>query len=388
MNKEQALNYVSDKSNYKNFKEFLIRDYFSYKIFEIIPTLIKKCKDEYLDDELDNDFDDIKLEDNYNNNNNKINGDEIPGKIFNEEDFQGSEMDGYYSEQDADNHKQIIREKNSDKKNKNNNYNFNNNLSNKKNNENKDALISVGKNKSISKNIGFYEQDEEKENNLNYNKNNDWEFPVILGSFQNFQNVSLEYIKFLTEVLAIDPDLSDVAYKLKKNSLKLINIEEFSKETNFIEPCRTFILHDVVCELCSTNKDFDFCRDSTILSNEWKCELCNTSFDREFIEFLIIQKVRSFIDYYFNQDLKCSKCLMQKNELIFTRCECAGDFLKTYEENFFEKISGNNIKSMDEFLEVVFNIANYYQFINLRALLEQVNFHSYNANPNLSYYFN
>ena len=36
MNKEQAVNYVNDKSNYKNFKEFLIRDYFSYKIILFI----------------------------------------------------------------------------------------------------------------------------------------------------------------------------------------------------------------------------------------------------------------------------------------------------------------------------------------------------------------
>jgi len=65
---------------------------------------------------------------------------------------------------------------------------------------------------------------------------------------------------------------------------------------------------------------------------------------------------------------------MQKNELIFTRCECAGEFVKTFEEDFFKKVNGGNanIKSMDEFLDVIYNISNYYRFDNLKAMIEQL----------------
>ena len=316
----KALEYIENKENLKNFKEFLIMDYISYKVFEIIPTLIKKNKDDYLVDELE-DFKDIKINENTNDNQNN------EGKVFTRKDFEDSDQE--YSEEDEDNKmKKIIKPINSEKK-----------ISNKKTDE---------------------------------DKIKQWEFPTRLGSFQNFSNVALEYIKFLTEVLSIDSDISDLAYKVKKNSLKLINVEEFSKETIFLDPCRTFILHDVVCEFCSNNKDFDFCRDTSILDNEWKCELCNTTFDRNYIEFLIIQKVKSFVDYYFNQDLKCKKCMMQKNEMIFIRCECAGDFVKTYEDNILKKTG--NINNMDEFLNIILNIANYYRFDNLKAMLEQVIF--------------
>jgi len=350
MTLKQAKEYIEKEDSLKSFKEFLVMDYISYKIFELIPTLLKKSKEIYIDDELKENFDDIKLQEIKNESKEQAND----GKVFTRKDFEYSDED-YYSEEDADNHKQIINERYSTaKKTTKNNQNSNQNLKEENQNINNNQFLLSNKK----------EQEREKA----------WEFPTRLGCFQNFSNVALEYIKFISEVLAIDSDVSDLAYKIKKNSLKLLNIEEFGKETIFIDPCRTFILHDVVCELCSSNKDFDFCRDATILNNNWKCELCNTTFDRDYIEFLIIQKVKSFIDYYFNQDLKCKKCLMQKNELIFTRCECAGEFVKTFEEDFFKKINGGNtnIKTMDEFVEVIYNISNYYRFDQLKAMIEQL----------------
>ncbi len=348
----EAREYVEKPENLKSFKEFLVMDYISYKIFELIPTLLKKSKEIYIDDELEYNLNEIKIQETKYENKDEINS----GKIFTRKDFEDSDEE-YYSEEDANNHKQIIRELNSTAKKNNRNKNIFKDEN--KNNNNNITNELINKN-----NLNRKEEEKEKA----------WEFPTRLGSFQNFSNVALEYTKFISEVLGIDSDVSDIAYKIKKNSLKLMNIEEFSKETEFIDPCRTFILHDVVCELCSSNKDFDFCRDANILKNNWQCELCDTTFDREYIEFLIIQKVKSFVDYYFSQDLKCKKCKMQKNELIFTRCECAGEFIKTFEEDFFKKINGGNtnIKTMDEFIEVVYNLANYYRFDNLKSMVEQL----------------
>ena len=87
-------------------------------------------------------------------------------------------------------------------------------------------------------------------------------------------------------------------YKIFKNCLKILKVEEFSKETEFIEPCRTFVLNDVVCEFCSNNKDLDLCRDKTY-NNEWICDICNFPFDKKFIEYLLIQKVKKINDYYY-----------------------------------------------------------------------------------------
>ena len=96
----------------------------------------------------------------------------------------------------------------------------------------------------------------------------------------------------------MDDELSKEVYKVFKNCLKIIKIEEFSLETEFKDPCRTFVLNDVVCEFCSNNKDLDLCRDKTV-NNIWICDICQYPYDKNFIEFLLLQKVKKIIDYYY-----------------------------------------------------------------------------------------
>jgi len=168
----------------------------------------------------------------------------------------------------------------------------------------------------------------------------------------------------------LDEDISDCSFTLKKNCLKIIKVEEYSPETYFSDPCRTFVLHDVICEYCTSIKDLDFCKDKYLLNNSWICDQCGNQYDKNFIEFLIIQKVKKIVDFFFSQDLKCAKCKMQKNELLNIKCSCSGEFQKTFEENIFKGVS--NIKRIEEFLDNLSVIAKYYSFDMLNSFLEQI----------------
>ena len=359
MSEDDALKYINQPDSVKKFKHFLIADYLSSKVFNIIPNILKKKDERYEDEELEN-FDELNLKDEeYDHLKTKMEEIEDNNKLikplFSKKDFIDDDYDYDENPYEKDNENEY----------------FDNN--HKKIVNNSHATKTPGK-KNHPEAIGSERLDyTDKVKRMELNKM--WEFPVKLGSYQSFSDLALEYIKYITAILELDEDISENAFILKKNTLKLIKVEEFSKETYFSDPCRIFILHDVICEFCSNNKDFDFCRDKLILSNTWTCELCHSHYDKQFIEYLIIHKIKNLIDFYFNQDLKCNKCKMQKNEMIFTRCKCAGDYIRTFEENIFLNIP--NIKTIDEYLDNIFNIANFYSFDTLKAMLSQFRHQNY-----------
>lgn len=47
----------------------------------------------------------------------------------------------------------------------------------------------------------------------------------------------------------------------RRDLLKLIGVREFSEEAMFQDPCRSFILPEVICEACNSCRDIDLCRD-------------------------------------------------------------------------------------------------------------------------------
>ena len=324
INKLNSKGVETNESNevVNEFKSFLVNDYISTKMFNILPNILVK-KNTYIDD--DNDYYDDLLNDNNedeNNNNNNINNEVV---LFTREDF-ADEYGEYDSEneeanyEDARNYKQIVKS-----------------TAKKPKKNNKGMMI--------------------------------WSYPSKLGSYdlQNRTNLAAEYINYVCEILSLDKTISKETHILKRNCLRLISVEEYAKETFFKDPCRTFILRNVICEFCSNSKDIDFCRDNTILEQNWTCEHCHAIYDKKMIEYLIIRKVQNIIDYYFNQDLQCKKCFNQKNEFTFSLCRCAGEFKKTFDDNI---LGGNsNMETINDFLSTLKDIANYYGFEMLKTLL-------------------
>ena len=354
----------------KEFKSFLIHNYISNKLFNILPNIMMKRRnynDEY-DDEYEQDYDINMSDDNvnsvnnnnvndmdgvydYDNDNEKVendnnNNNEQP--VFTREDFI-DEYDVYSDEyeddndneyEDALNYKKIITKK--EKRNNNNN----NSTNSKRNN-----------------------------NNTYQNKTNSisslWQYPPRLGTYDMHTrtNLAIEYVNFVCEALNLDKTISTQVLLLKRNCLKLTNTQEYSKESYFRDPCRTFILRDVICECCSNSKDIDFCRDANILSNNFSCENCHAVYDKGMIEYLLVRKLQKVIDYYYNQDLQCAKCGNQKNEMLLSLCKCAGEFKKTFEENFLD-IEFKNMNSIQDLMQTILDIASYYNFDMVKSLVK------------------
>lgn len=147
-------------------------------------------------------------------------------------------------------------------------------------------------------------------------------------------------------------------------------IEELSPETVFNDPCRTIIMKNFVCELCSHTRDLDLCRDKKLINNKWSCPECGNAYDKDYIEFVLIEKIKQTMDFYYTQDLQCLKCRNQKSELTFGMCSCGGEFKETFTSNFF--IEKTNIRTVNDLFSTIRNISNYYSFSKLEGYLSNV----------------
>ena len=122
----------------------------------------------------------------------------------------------------------------------------------------------------------------------------------------------------------------------------------------------------VICQLCSNTRDIDFCRDKKIISKKFECEECNSPYDLDYIEFCILNKIKLLIDFYFNQDLECKKCKMQKADLCWHLCKCSGEYIETFSFIYF-KNNNSNMNNLKDFFTVIISICNYYKFEKLKA---------------------
>lgn len=164
------------------------------------------------------------------------------------------------------------------------------------------------------------------------------EFPKKVGAQFKSKHPSLEFIKVITHLIGLDIDLYEDMQSLRKNLLRLIGFSDFSPETEFIEPCASLVLPEIICGTCLYTRDIDFCRDIKISAGIWECSLCGGPFNKpEFEEqliFLLKNKIRDFQ----TQDLQCNKCRMNKGGLLSRYCPCSGKFFPTRDAKEFEKI--------------------------------------------------
>eukprot|EP01111_Echinosteliopsis_oligospora_P019288 TRINITY_DN9263_c0_g1_i1.p1 TRINITY_DN9263_c0_g1~~TRINITY_DN9263_c0_g1_i1.p1 ORF type:complete len:245 (+),score=36.77 TRINITY_DN9263_c0_g1_i1:68-736(+) len=178
------------------------------------------------------------------------------------------------------------------------------------------------------------------------------QFPQLAGSHLSMSNPALEYIKYVTHVLALDSNLSLSVSRLKKNLLRLINVREFSEEAAFKDPCLSYILPDVTCEFCCISRDMDLLRDSDLMKTQWTCHSCGNPYNKNIIESNLVDIVQKKSLSYQLQDLVCSKCRSVKAENMGNMCaKCSG--------NWICKDSSDHFKRS---LYVFQNVANYHKF--------------------------
>ncbi|CAL1540665.1 unnamed protein product, partial [Lymnaea stagnalis] len=161
-------------------------------------------------------------------------------------------------------------------------------------------------------------------------------FPRLPGSHLKLSNPALEFVKSICEVLALDSNITIQVKKLKRDLLKLIGVGEFSPQAEFINPCLSFVLPEMICKGCNQIRDLDLCRDESEkkggdVASAWVCPQCRSEYDSSEIEQTLVDVLQRKSMAYVLQDLSCYKCRGVKDTNLNLHCKCAGEFKPSYD---------------------------------------------------------
>ncbi|XP_069475427.1 DNA polymerase epsilon catalytic subunit A isoform X1 [Ambystoma mexicanum] len=189
-------------------------------------------------------------------------------------------------------------------------------------------------------------------------------FPVLPGSYLPLNNPALEFIKYVCKVLSLDANITNQVNKLKRDLLRLIDVGEFSEDAQFQDPCRSYILPEVICRSCNFCRDLDLCKDPTLAPDgsilpKWICTNCQAEYDSDSIEMALVEALQKKLMAFMLQDLACMKCKGVKEANMPLYCTCAGDFDLTI-----------SLKVFMEQIDVFQNIARHYNMVYLLETIE------------------
>ncbi|NXS23064.1 DPOE1 polymerase, partial [Mystacornis crossleyi] len=159
-------------------------------------------------------------------------------------------------------------------------------------------------------------------------------FPVLPGSYLPLNNPALEFIKYVCKVLSLDANITNQVNKLRRDLLRLIEVGEFSEAAQFRDPCRSYVLPEVICRNCNFCRDLDLCKDPTLSQDGlvlpgWVCPNCQVQYDTDAIETVLVEALQKKLMAFMLQDLVCKKCHGVKETHMPVYCSCAGDFTLT-----------------------------------------------------------
>lgn len=101
---------------------------------------------------------------------------------------------------------------------------------------------------------------------------------------QGSSSLALAFITYVCHVLAVDGTAASEVSKLRKNLLRLVGVGEFANVAKFTNPCRSYILPDVICSFCSAISSMDLLRDAHVLAGKWECHNCGNKYNKSLIE--------------------------------------------------------------------------------------------------------
>jgi len=157
-------------------------------------------------------------------------------------------------------------------------------------------------------------------------------FPSLPGSHLTPTFPALEFVKAVCKVLSLDPSTEEEVRKMRRNLLKLINVGEFDQVAEWVDPCTSFLLAEVICRACNHCRDIDLCRDLHRGEKDgrpvWLCasQGCGQPYDLKDIEGMLVDALQRKVMGHTLQDLSCTKCREVTQYNMARRCKCAGDF--------------------------------------------------------------
>ncbi|CAM2103355.1 unnamed protein product [Caretta caretta] len=189
-------------------------------------------------------------------------------------------------------------------------------------------------------------------------------FPALPGSHLPLNNPALEFIKYVCKVLSLDANITNQVNKLKRDLLRLVDVGEFSEEAQFRDPCRSYVLSEVICRNCNFCRDLDLCKDPSPCQDgavppSWVCSNCQAEYDHSSIEVALVEALQKKLMAFVLQDLACVKCKGVKETHMPIYCSCAGDFTLMIQT-----------KAFGEQINVFHSIARHYSMAHLLETIE------------------
>lgn len=172
---------------------------------------------------------------------------------------------------------------------------------------------------------------------------------------------SLEFVKACCYMLSLKKSITLNIGVMKRELLKTLDVQEFSKEAEFQDPIVSYVLSNVICGYCNDCRDLDLLRDPNLVNNLWKCPRCDSTYDKDLIEQRLVDIVQKKMLSYQTQDIYCTRCSNIKSENLSEICMHCSSELKNKEDKdqlIFE-------------LQVFNNIANFH---DMKWLLDAVHF--------------
>ena len=156
-------------------------------------------------------------------------------------------------------------------------------------------------------------------------------FPQMADAQAARSTPALELVKYVVEVIKLDPRAVNAARALRRSALALIDVGEFADEATFRDPCVSVKLADVVCHYCDGCQDLDFGRDVSLLRDvsQLRCAHCHDPYDQAEIQEALIAHVQQRLTAYQLQDLRCPKCRAIKVGNLDDHCRCSSPFAPT-----------------------------------------------------------
>ncbi|CCE62107.1 hypothetical protein TPHA_0B04380 [Tetrapisispora phaffii CBS 4417] len=188
---------------------------------------------------------------------------------------------------------------------------------------------------------------------------NDYIFPVVPGSHLNMKNPLLEFVKFICQVMLLSTKTTLEVRELRKELLKIFEIREFEKKSEFQNPSSSLVINCFLCEHCYHITDIDICKAN--IETVFSCERCEKPLAKQLFEDHLIQMLVSDFEAYYTQDPRCVKCRRVKKDLMSEHCPCSGNWINTISQaELLQKVKIYN------------QVANHYNFIRLTSAITEV----------------
>lgn len=124
---------------------------------------------------------------------------------------------------------------------------------------------------------------------------------------------ALEFVKATTHVLSLDSALEEEVSALKRMLLSQLRVREFNEDSQFKDPCVSYVLSDVICNYCSLCRDYDLLRDPVLSDTElsvaerWRCPNCHTAMNLVQVENRLLSEIDKMCTAFLVQDFRCPR---------------------------------------------------------------------------------